>query len=629
MMEKQTSKYSQVILVNLICLLLSPTSIRAQFSGTLSFDAYRSSNVEGSNAASPDNAFNPSLDFLYNWNIAKSSDIRIEAAAYPTWYQHYTSRDYSTYNLFLSGHLYLSHLDTEKPVIPISIPLTVSIERFSDSASLSQNTNNISHTNQPDISSMLEGISELLDSSEIVEKGLSVDSIDAYSDLKDSISETILAISDIVGSQGLTESVKNVALEEISTQQLLLQKIPLLSWQHSALSLQIEDVLSFLRKIPASIDVLEILPQVQGAEHFRDSSISEKAARVEKLRGQTLADLNLTISPNRIEENSPFFTLINAETDLQSFGTNDIDVAENILPKTQLTFATRLTLPLAYEVSAYRGLYDLADSRTVEFSPRLDFYLGNCLGIGAGYELLITKFPNDTSQLDNTIENRARLDGRLQITHEITVLPQLAFGSKSYARAIKYLTFVPKPGRPLKPDTVVVTTPSNYTQTNFGIAIIYMPLPKLTFGTAVVLSRSKILRPYFFDSILTRKSHIGGSLNDDHYSFDLTKETFFLLATLPAAIEIGIDVGYENRHYANVEIRGKIARLPTTNIQRDDHGPMLGISLSRQFDFESDLIGVFTGFTPTLSVEYSNFTSSVSEFSYSNTIALLSLNFDF
>ena len=155
------------------------------------------------------------------------------------------------------------------------------------------------------------------------------------------------------------------------------------------------------------------------------------------------------------------------------------------------------------------------------------------------------------------------------------------------------------------------------------------PNNSICVGVSEALTRSSELRPYLFDSLLTQKSRIGGTITDDEYSYDLTRESIFLLWNIVWEIRFSLDLSYENRHYANIEIGRRALRLPATNIQRDDRGPLIGLNLAREFLFDSRLISIFSSFTPTINFQYTSYTSTVAQFNYKNITTTFSFEFDF
>jgi len=628
------------ILTALACafIMLNASNVCAQFAGSVILSGYRSTNVEGRDSSTPDNVFNPSIDLLYNWEISNPTAIKFEATVTPNIYQGVKSRSYLKTYFGATGYFYLSDLDdtpkpTSLPVPPSAIlPPHTKTNAPQPDAAKPVIIVKPAHADIPQIASVkLAALSELLDSLEIGKKGLSADSINIASDLKDSVSESVLALSDILATQVFTESIADVVTNEIANQKKIFSQVPMDASHKAEIGKGFDDILELMKGGKPQSDILPTPKPNVTVETPTPISESSAPTRTNDLLDQALAHLQSAEDETSVTrgENAPIITLINSQTEFKDLSSQDILLKEDLLPLTKKTLATLLSVPVSLEIQNNKGAYISYSYSEFELKPRLDLYFGKTFGMGATYDLSITKFPNDTTHLNDGTENKFRLDSRIEVTPGFVLVPEFGLGFKSYDRSIQYSTIVPVKGRPFRPDTVKVTTPTNYRRMFFGGTFIIFPISNFSVGVAEAMTRSSNIRPYLFDSLLTQKSRIGGTITDDEYSYELTRESIFFLWSIFWDIHLSLDVSYENRHYANVEIKKKFQRLPTTNIQRDDHGPLFGLNLSKEFLFDSRLISIFSSFTPSIDVQSTNYTSTVSQFNYKDVTTTLSLEFGF
>jgi len=620
-------------------IILSGANLYAQFSGSVILSGFKSTNVDGRDSATPDNIFNPSLDLLYNWDVSTPISLRFEATVTPNLYQNVVARSFVKNYLSATGNIYLSDIrgGTQNLSFNPSPPLPHPIQTTANSLTQTDTT-------KPDIvikpipedrshiaSTKLAALSELLDSFEIDKKGIKDDSIDVASDLKDSVSESVLVLSEVLRSQVYTESIAEVVTKEILHQKNIFASIPMPNTQKKEVNESFDDICQYLRDRKPQSDILPLPKPDVAIEPATPIEIKSSTDTTKDLLAQALEHLKSESDDiGKLQgENAPTLTLVNSQTELKDFSTSDVLLKEDLIPLTSKTLATLLSIPVSLETQNNKGVYIGYSYREFIFAPRIDLYFGKFYSLGTTYQYTNTIFPNDTTLLNDGKINQLRLDSRIELTPSILLIPQIGIGFKSYGKAIVYSTLSPVKGRPNRPDTITVITPTDYRQVSFGATLVGFPTNDICLGFTEALSRSPNLRPYLFDSLLTQKSRIGGTVTDDEYSYDLTRESIFFLWNIILDLKFAFDLSYENRHYANVEIKRRAARLPTTNIQRDDKGPVIGLNLSKEFLFDSRLISVFSSLTPTINFQYTNFTSTVAQFKYKDMTTTLSFEFDF
>ncbi len=618
--------------------MLNAVRVYAQFSGSVTVSGYKSTNVEGRDSATPDNVFNPSFDLLYNWDISYHAAIKFEATITPNLFQIVPSRSFLKSFFGTTGSFYLSNIEESPKQIPVPPP-TISNQMPQAKINSSQDTSKPIIIIKPaplDIpkaaSVKLAIVSELLDSFEIDKKGLSADSLDDASDLKDSVSEAVLALSDILATQVFTESIHDVVVREISNQKQIFSQVPMEVAHKLEINRDLDDIIVLLKGERPQSDILPTPKPTATVETpvpiSQISSSSPTNVMIAQALSHLQSDDNKTNGSN--EENAPIISLINSQTEFKDLSSQDILLKEDVAPYTTKTLATLLSVPITLETQNNKGIYISYSYSELEFKPRLDLYFGNKVGLGITYDLTNITFPFDSIHLNDGTENKIRLDTRIEASTGFVVAAEGGASTKNYDDPIKY--FVPVKGKADKQ----VTTSANYSHYFIGAGLIFFPADRFTFTIAATTTRGSALRPYLIDSTLrglTGRSRIGGTQNDDEYSYNLSRASLFFLWEVFWDLKFTSDLSYENRTYANQQlarVATKINPRPSPQtVKRDDYGPQFGFALSKEFLFDSRLISLFDSFTPLLDIQSSNYTSTVKLFTYKDVTTTLSFEFGF
>jgi hypothetical protein len=620
-------------------ILLNVSSVFGQFSGSATISGYKSTNVEGRDSATPDNVFNPSIDLLYNWEIVNPAALKFEATVTPNLFQVVKSRSFLKTLFSATGSIYLSDVNEDKKVAahetpPSPKPLPASTPAPPQKTDTSKPVV-ILRAASADVaqtaSVQLAMLSELLDSFEISKKGLSDDSSDTASDLKDSVSEAVLALSDILASQIFTESIGDVVTSELLNQKKIFSQVPMEASPKTQIDKLFDTILELLKRGKPQSDVLPTpIPKVT-VEAISPISTASPPPKQNELLTEALTHLQSESEEpvSQSGKNAPLITLINSQTEFKDFSSQDLLLKEDLVPITKKTLATLLTLPVSLETQSNQGTYISYSYSEFEFQPRLDLYFGKNIGFGLTYDLTKIQFPFDTIHLNDGTENKFRIDTRIEGAPGFIITAEGGLSTKNYDDPLKY--FVPVKGKPDK----LVTTASDYSHYFIGGGIMLFPAERFTLSIAATTTRSSSLRPYLIDSTLkalTGRSRIGGTQNDDEYSYDLTRETIISVWNIYWDMKLSFDLSYENRSYANQQIArsGKVnQKLAPVTVKRNDAGPQFGFDLSREFLFDSRLISLFNSFTPVFDIQSSNYTSTVKLFSYKDVTTTLSVEFGF
>lgn len=583
---------------------------QAQFSGSLLLSGNSSNNVAGTDSSAPDKAFAPSLDLAYRFELSKLSSINLEASYSPYWYTESTDRSFTKLDFSVTGNFYLSE-DIQKKE-PVKTPVAASPALKKDTLKSASPPPVIKPVTTVDnvtlVASSLSLMSERLDSIDIDTTIIhDEDSINDASDLKDSLSESVLAISEILASQNYSESIQSVIVDELSADQLLLAEIPLpkiIKDRFTAVlitakkSLQGQTVNSDIIPIPASPLETKPLP----------------ASTIEKLKMDGL-DLLASVT---VKEDAPIITLINGTTNISDFGAADATISEDLLPKTSLTLATLLSIPVTIESQKNQPKYDEFSYTQLVSTPRLSFYPSSMIGFGAQYGFTSYNYPNDSLFVYG--EHRIRLDGKFAIGSFLVIGAQFGASFRDYRHPLVDTTFGVR-GNVLK----ITKGTENFSQTQFGVTSTFFITSRLNIGAGAAITKSSQLRSYLLDALVGR-SLVGGKASDDDYSYHLTK-FFFFIATRPVwDIDISADMAFENHEYG----KGINAKRVANSIQaRTDKGTSIIIDLSRDIFFDERLISIFETITPELNFQYSSIKSTIKQYTYNYLTTSLSVSLGF
>ncbi len=609
-----------------ILILLNGGKVHAQFSGSLTLSGYRSTNVEGRDSTTPDNTLNPTLDIIYNWTISDPSSIKVEATITPNIYTQVNSRSYTKSFLGVTGNFYLSDIEEDSKQ-PRLAPIKVSPPQSSKSSEQPKSPPNIDTlapvvTIKPSsdlgqiASVKLAILSELLDSFDIEKKGLTADSVDAASDLKDSVSEAVIALSDVLATEAFTESITEVVITELTKQKKIFSQVPMEVVHKSEVFKDFDDIKEGLRNGKPQSDILPV-PKPSADPETSSASSATSSSQADILP-QTLAQIQEESKGTALKENAPLITLVNSQTAFNEFSSQDILLEEDILSLSKKTLATVLTTPITLETQTNKDAYKIYSYSTFELKPRIDYYFSSKAALGFTYDLSSTKFPYDTVYEGS--ENKMRFDGRFEIAKGVVFSAEAGLGFRSFNHPLQYQ---------VQPTKRIIKTGSSFSHYLLGASVIFFPANRFDIGIAVGITRSSKLRPYLVDLISSRSS-IGGSANDDSYSYNLTRGSIFSLWRIVWDINFTLDISYEDRKYADISIpRGIAKRLQLPTGPRSDKGPQFGLNLSREFLFDSRLISIFNSFTPVFDIQSSQYTSTQKTFNYKEITTTLSLEFGF
>jgi hypothetical protein len=618
---------------------LSGTKLHAQFSGSVTLGGYHSTNTDvsttnaGKDTATPDNVLNPSLDLIYNWDISAPAQAKFEASFSPNIFTVVPARSFDKIDLTATGNFYLSDIDEKAKPIPV-------IPHDTAKPSVVKHIDTVKPVivitpEQKDISQITAGkltqLSALIDSFDYDDKGISEDSSGIVSDVKDSVSEAILALGEILTSEVFTETVASVIGDETAHQKKIFSQVPMDPKIASVINGAFDSIIMLLKGAKPQSDILPV-PKPK-AEVMVPTPIAEPVPTEKNIIIAQAVQHLQSDEKKQAEETAPELTLINMQTEFKEISSQDISMREYLDPMTKKTLATDLTIAALYEGQNNKGVYKSYSYTQFELKPRLDLYAGKNFGAGITYDLTKVTFPFDSVHTNDGTENKFRLDMRYQLASWFVISAEGGFSTKNYDDPLKYYSPVKVK---LKIVDTLVSTSANYSHYFLGGGLMFFPAERFSLSVTAAMTRSSSLRPYLIDSTraaLLGRSKLGGNQNDDIYSYDLTRLSFFTVLGIFWDLKLSFDAAYEDRLYSSQELARVATKLnprpkPVT-ISREDTGPLFGFTLSREFLFDSRLVSIFDSFTPSFDIQSSNYTSTVKLFSYKDVTSTLSFEFGF
>jgi len=621
--------------------------LHAQFSGSITLGGFHTTNADvsttsvGKDTTTPDNVVNPTLDLLYNWDISAPANIKFDLSLSPNIFTIVPARSYEKSTFSATGIFYLS--DVEEKAKPM--PPTAHVDSAAPVKKSVQEHSALPDTSKPQIvirservdipvivSGKLSDLSGLLDSFDYDDKGLSDDSSDAVSDLKDSFSESVLALSELLTSEIFTESIASVVSSETANQKKIFSQVPMEPARKKEINDDFDSIIVLMKGAKPQNDILPTpkpKEQVETVANVSSGAPSEK----KDIINQALAHLQTNDKETTIskEEDAPVLTLVNTQTEFKDLSSQDILLKEDLSPLTKKTLATELTVPASAEIqNNKKGNYLSYSYNQYECAPRLDLYSGKSFAFGTTYDVTKLQFPFDSVHVNDGTENKLRFDTRIQGESIFVFSADGGISIKNFDFPLKY--YVPVTGKQDK----LVSTATNYSHFFLGAGLMFFPADRFSISVSGAFTHSNSLRPYLIDSTraaLLGRTRVGGTQNDDQYSYDLTRFAGFAVWRIFYDMDLSVDYAYEDRTYSNQQLARVATRAvphpkPVT-IKREDTGPLIGLELKKEFLFDSRVASIFDSFTPSFNVLSTNYTSTVKLFSYQDVTSTLSLEFGF
>jgi hypothetical protein len=656
-----------------------PNSTRAQLTGSVSIGGQLTNNVQQLDTIAPDQILMPAFQLNYDVHPSGVTAVSLIGSYTPNFYNLNPGLSFQEISIGATGLFYLSNQDAiaaeslEKGDEGESKPLHSShlqrmensyIKQFSSSpptASLSSSPPIHAWSSQQSKSdsmvdmavSVLYTLSGELDSTEISPKGISASPtmlkarVSELEDLRDSISDVISTIADLLDSAGYSESTAEVIVSELqSVRAPLLALMPQTKPFHTDPGL-LDSAIRFLQQAKPETDFLSTAPT---------PSVPAPASVETKQLMHALTVIKTTIPGAEAgTASAPNITLLTSNTRLRTFGYNDAAIHEDVDDSDATTMAAALTVPVAYTDHAgvhyspadsllFGGNYggNPNDNKMLTFGAAIEGLTSTSFSLRAGYDYTHEDFPFDS--VYSSTENRIALVPRIALGKTTLLIGEGAIGFKKYINPLVVIDTNVLKGDTIGYDTTrgpkgriisikpilgkTLTAQSAFNQFSYGIGMAELLGERWVLGGLIDFNYNPNLRAYVTSAQLaTKKVRAAAQVADDEYTYNLGRYTVFSNARIFADLDFGLDFSYEHRLYG-AEVGPKGAVL-FGDSSRTENGEFLNASLSKLIPFEDRLIGVFSGLLLETKLEWQNVVSTEPIYSYQLTAVTLTATLTF
>lgn len=482
--------------------------------------------------------------------------------------------------------------------------------------------------------SALYTLSGELDSTDISPTGISKSRVSELEDLRDSISDVISTIADLLDSAGYSESVSEVIVSEL--QGVRAPLVGLLSKtkpSHTDPSL-LDVAIHSLEQAKPETDFLSTAPT---------PSAPPGASTETKQLMHSLTVIKTTIpGTEAVSASAPIVTLLTSSTRLRTFGYNDATIHEDLDDSGATTMAAALTTPVAYTNHAgvhyspadsllFGGNYggNPNDNKMLTFGAAIEGLTSAVFSLRAAYDFTHEDFPFDS--VYSSTENRITLTPRWQVGKSTMLIGEGALGFKQYSNPLVVIDTDVLKGDTIGYDTTrglkgriisikpilgkTITAQSAFNQFSYGIGLAQLLGERWILGAIADFNYNPNLRAYVTSAQLaTKKVRAAAQVADDEYTYNLGRYTLFTNARIFADLDFGLDLSYEHRLYG-AEVGPKGAVL-FGDSSRTENGEFLNASLSKLIPFEERWIGIFNGLLLEAKLEWQNVVSTEPIYSY-------------
>ncbi|HET6400512.1 MAG TPA: hypothetical protein VFH95_03855 [Candidatus Kapabacteria bacterium] len=628
---------------------------RAQWSGLVSLGGQATNNVQELDTIAPDRMLMPAFELDYDLHPSAVSTITLTGAYSPEFYSVNPGLSFNETMFGATGVFYLTNQEaitreakSQSGEEQLNLPHNSHFMEYENNeidpfhpirpiSSIPSQHPLTSNDSLVDLAvSALYTLSGELDSTDISPKGISKAQVTEFEDLRDSISDVLSTIADLLDSVGYSESTSEVVVGELENIRAPLKRLmPHTKPFHTDPTL-LDAAIRFLKLAKPETDFLPT-----ASAPIAPSSVETKSeiAAVQKQAAseETASEEEEEAPP------APRITLIASDTRLREFGYGDVTVHEDADDSDATTLATSLTIPVAYTTHSgvhyslgdtllYGGNFggNPNDSRELTFGGALEGLPSTNFSLRGSYDYTRTAYPFD-SVYTNT-ENRLRLLSRFNIGGPFMLFPEASIGFRNYLTPLTVVdTITPAKGK----KTAVVktlTAGSNFTQFSYGIGTAAIIGERWILGVLVAFNQNPNLRAYVTTAAIARGPkgktvRAAVQIADDEYTYNLSRYTVFSNARIFWDLDFGADFSYEHRVYGS-EVGPKGNTLPGGQ-GRTENDRFWNLSLSHLFSFDQQLIGAFNALQIGGLLQVSNVNASQSIYTYSATNFTLSATLGF
>lgn len=608
----------------LFLLLLAATAepCAAQFSGAIGLGGQATNNVQSLDTTAPDQILLPAIDLSYDLLPSASSRITLSASYSPNFYAVNPALSYNATTFGATGLFYLSNVDAITKEAQTNgeqlLQMPSRLSRFSrlpepDNFAQPVHTAEVDADSLVDVaSSALYTLSGELDSTDIATTGLSKSRVKEFEELRDSISDALSTVADLLDSVGYSESTSEVLISELKHLRAPLAALmPHTKPFHTDAHL-LDVAIEALRMAKPESDFLATAPSPT------PTPTSPGTGSVSQSPPKSLAETLQKLSPSTgkpPEVYAPTMTLVSSESSLRDFGANDVSVMEDIDDSAATTLATRLSVPISWnthsatqfdsakEISLFGAGFsgNPNDYHSVAFGAALEGLPNSSFSLRGSFDYTRAVFPFD-SVYSNT-ENRLRLFSRIGAGTTSIVTLELSLGLRDYLNPLKVSTVHfdtlrgPK-GKIIKIDSsgTVTTAASKFSQYSYGLGFTQFIGERWVLGIVTSFNRNPQLRAYVTSAQVAtgprgRAVRAAVQIADDEYTYDLSRLALFSTSRMFWDLDLGIDLAFENRTYGSA-VGPKGNPIPGGQ-GRTENVLLPAVALSKLIPFVDRLGGIF------------------------------------
>ena len=625
----------------IVVFALFPEKSRAQFSGSAALGTQLTNNVQRLDTVAPDQVLLPAFELNYDVHPSQVSTISLSGSYTPSFYNINPALSFQETSIGATGTFYLTHQDA----------IAAESEETSSTASIKPAHSSHFRNWEPEPSSMNEPttvplpskgihiisindslvtladsllyeLSAELDSTEISSKGISKSRAAELEDLRDSISEVLSTVADILDSTGYSESVAEVVLEELQDLHTPLESLTRHTQPSHLTPSLLDQAITTLHEVKPEKDYLPVAPTASAPLNIPPNATPEQKKMI-----QSVASI---INPSLKQTNAPALTLVSSTTRMRQFGYNDATIQEDIDDSNATTMALQMTVPIDYSNQAgvhyssadsivFGGNYggNPNDTKILTFGTAFEEVTSTNFSLRGSYNYSHTLFPFDS--VYSATENRITLTPKTAIGASSVLFGEAAVGFKKYLDPL-IVTVSQTVHRIKKSDTTISVSQaaaSSFDQFSFGLGFSQFIGEDFLLGGVVTFNRNPNLRAYVTTAQVTtgpkgKAVRANAQIADDEYTYNLGRYTLFSDARVPGAIDLGADLSYEHRVYGSAV--GKKGNALDSG--RTENGTFFNISASKLFPFESELAGIFNALILEAKLDVENVTSTQQLYNY-------------
>jgi len=568
----------------------------AQFQGTISAGMISSSNVEGLDTSAPDRIVQPGISLQYLTQFSPVATYKLSASMNPYFYTQNNLHTYYSSQFGIGASYYLTNLQAIRAEANGSgVESVASLGKESNAQTTVASSNHTSQqasqtasSNDRPATSNEEGtspadslivnatidlylVSGALDSLEFTGKDVGV-----LSDQRDSASQIISTLADLLDSLSFTQSVKEVSVSELKEIRPLIEHVLAGLKPRDRILLILDRSINDLEKAKPESDYL---PTQSSLLPDSSSGLNMALLTDSWQRTTVISEPAATYQSDDEPPKAPIFTLIPATMPFRNLGAQDFDIPANLADAGATTFASSLQLPVTFEIRRDQPFYKIYNYSALTIEGTYENLPSHSTTLDLTYDLTNSTYFDDS--IYSSIEHQIRLGTRTLLSQTTALFAEGIIGIKHY---VTPLTVLPDSTNKLKrPSTVA----SSFFQYSLGLGLMHSISDAVLFGGLFTFSTNPTLRAYI-DQIGNLSQRRATGISDDQYTYNLVRLMAFIQAKIFWGMMLNFDLSEEHRKYGSVVNRVTDRVTLLTGADRTERGVFTNFSLMKVFSFVDD-----------------------------------------